>query len=448
MTENSDPSSQAIDAAAPVAASLRRRQTLTVVLLFLGYAAYYFCRVDLSVATPLIVDELRTHGFTPQQALVRIGGISSVGVLAYALGKLFLGGLGDFWGGRRSFLIGLGGATVFTLMFVSGGMLPIFTIAWIGNRLTQSIGWAGLLKICSRWFNYSSYGTIIGILSLSYLIGDAGARQSMGALLQHGYEWRTLFYFAAAVAAILFVVNFLLLRESRADSGHAEAEVNPLNLFAGSQSRPATIGEFLKPLLLSRAFALVCLLSLGCTVVRETFNSWTPVYLTSFVGYNAGRAASLSAIFPAVGAVSVLATGWISDRLGANGRSVVLFVGLFATAVALGFLTLAPAGLTNSAVPLVLIGVVAFCLIGPYSYLGGAFALDFGGKQAGAASSGIIDGIGYLGGVLAGDTVARISGAFGWHGVFVALSSVSGASAVAAGFLYFQQRRRIIRGTS
>ena len=93
-----------------------------------------------------------------------------------------------------------------------------------------------------------------------------------------------------------------------------------------------------------------------------------------------------------------------------------------------------------------LIGVVAFCLIGPYSYLGGAFALDFGGKQAGAASSGIIDGVGYLGGVLAGDTVARISGAFGWHGVFVALASVSGASAVAAGFLYFQQRRRIVRG--
>ena len=448
MTENSESPVGAIADDAPRRAALRRRQILTVVLLFLGYAAYYFCRVDLSVATPLLIDELQTHGFTSQHALVRIGDMSSAGVLAYALGKLFLGGLGDLWGGRRSFLIGLGGATVFTLMFVSGGMLPIFTIAWIGNRLTQSIGWAGLLKICSRWFNYSSYGTIIGILSLSYLIGDAGARQSMGALIQHGYGWRTLFYFAAAVAALLFVANFLLLRESRADSGHAEAEVNPLNLFAGSESRPATIGELLKPLLRSRAFVLVCLLSLGCTIVRETFNTWTPVYLRSFVGYSAGRAASLSAIFPAVGAVSVIATGWISDRLGANGRSVVLFLGLLATAVALGGLIVAPAGLTNSAAPLVLIGVVAFCLIGPYSYLGGAFALDFGGKQAGAASSGIIDGIGYLGGVLAGDTVARISGAFGWQGAFVALASVSAASAVAAGFLYFQQRRRVTRGAS
>ena len=67
-----------------------------------------------------------------------------------------------------------------------------------------------------------------------------------------------------------------------------------------------------------------------------------------------------------------------------------------------------------------LIGCVAFCLLGPYSYLGGAFALDFGGHRAGAASSGIIDGVGYLGGALAGDSVARISVALGWRGVFAA----------------------------
>ena len=78
---------------------------------------------------------------------------------------------------------------------------------------------------------------------------------------------------------------------------------------------------------------------------------------------------------------------------------------------------------------MVTIGVVAFCLLGPYSYLGGAFALDFGGKQASAASSGIIDGIGYLGGVLAGDSVARLAVAFGWEGVFVALAVISAVAA-------------------
>ena len=59
--------------------------------------------------------------------LVRIGGITSLGVLVYALGKLFLTGLGDFWGGRVDLLIGLGGATLFTLLFTAGVGLPLFT---------------------------------------------------------------------------------------------------------------------------------------------------------------------------------------------------------------------------------------------------------------------------------------------------------------------------------
>ena len=91
---------------------LRHRQTLTVSLLFGGYAALYFCRADLSVGAPLIIDELKLRGVDHGDAVIRLGSITSLGVLAYALGKLFLGGLGDFWGGRVSFLIGLSGATV------------------------------------------------------------------------------------------------------------------------------------------------------------------------------------------------------------------------------------------------------------------------------------------------------------------------------------------------
>ena len=412
-----------------------RRQLTTVTLLFGGYAACYFCRADLSVATPLLIEELGTHGVSHSEAIVRIGTMSSFGVLAYALGKLFLGGLGDFWGGRPNFVIALAGATAFTLLFATGATLPLFTMAWIGNRLTQSLGWAGLIKVSSKWFDYSVYGTIIGILSTSYLIGDAAARQFMGMLIQHGCGWRALFYFAAAVAGALLIANILFLRESRVEAGHREAQANPLNLFGEAEARPPTLAALLLPLLRSRTFALVCLLSLGCTVVRETFNIWTPVYLQDYAGYGASGAASMSAIFPGVGAVSVLVSGWLSDRLGANGRSLLLFLGLAASAVALVVLMSVHASSSGSAFPVVAIGVIAFCLLGPYSYLGGAFALDLGGKQAGAVSSGIIDSVGYLGGILAGDSVARISVAVGWQGVFVVLASVSALSALGAGYL-------------
>jgi MFS transporter, OPA family, glycerol-3-phosphate transporter len=423
--------------------ALRLSQVRTVALLFGGYAACYYCRADLSVATPLLADELGRHGVSHDAALIRIGTLTSLGVAAYALGKLFLTGLGDYWGGRRNFLIGVGGAAVFTLLFAAGSTAPLFTFAWLGNRLTQSLGWAGLIKLSSKWFNYSSYGSIIGILSISYLVGDALARQQMGLLIGRGYGWRAVFLFAAIVAGAMLLGNLLWLRESRVEAGHAEATPNPLNLFAATESPPASVGALLLPLLRSRAFLLVCLLSFACTIIRETFNTWTPVYLRDHLGYSTSHAATLSAVFPGVGAVSVLLAGWLSDRLGLNGRSLLLFLGLAATAAALLALMSLRPGAGPPLLPLAAIGLVGFCLLGPYSYLGGAFALDFGGKQASAASSGIIDGIGYLGGVLAGNGVARLAVAFGWDGVFVTLAVISAAAALCAGALYLLNTRAV-----
>jgi sugar phosphate permease len=424
---------------------LRARQSLVVVLLFAGYAALYFCRADLAVATPMLIEELGKQGISHTDAMLRMGSIASGGVLAYALGKLFLGGLGDFWGGRVSFLIGLGGATAFTLLFASGLNLPLFSVAWIGNRLTQSIAWAGLIKVSSKWFDFSSYGMIIGILSISYLVGDAAARQWMGMLIDHGFGWRALFYFAATVSGVCLLANGLFLRESRVDAGYVEAKPNPLNLYSGSETRPKSVGQLLRPLARSRAFLLVCLLSLGCTIIRETFNIWTPVYLRDYLGYNNADAARLSGIFPGVGAVSVLACGWLSDRLGMNGRSLILFVGLAAAAAALLVLmTLRPSS-SGSLLPLIAIGTIAFCMLGPYSYLGGAFALDFGGKQAGAVSSGIIDGVGYMGAVAAGTLVAQVSVSFGWQGVFVGLAAVSALAGLGAGCLYLLNAKAAAR---
>ena len=91
-----------------------------------------------------------------------------------------------------------------------------------------------------------------------------------------------------------------------------------------------------------RAFWLVCLLSLGVTLLRETFNLWTPTYFTQAVGLTNADAAQKSALFPLFGGVSVLLAGFLSDRLGPRGRSTIIFYGLALTTVAL--LVLAFAG--------------------------------------------------------------------------------------------------------
>jgi OPA family glycerol-3-phosphate transporter-like MFS transporter len=416
-----------------------------VALLFAGYASYYFCRSDLSVSMPMIATELQRGGMTSDAAMIRLGAIVSFGVMAYALGKLFLGGLGDLWGGRTNFLGGLSGAILFTLLFTLGGGLPIFTLAWIGNRLVQSMGWAGLVKVCSQWFSYKSYGTVVGILSLSFLVGDAVARGWMGWLIAQGYGWRPLFYLAAVVAGVVLAANLMLLKESRVARGFSPPEVNPLNVFEQQAARQGWMRTILVPLLSNKGFLIVCFLSLCTTIVRETFNTWTPTYLVRFFGYSEGAAASMSSVFPALGAVSVLVAGFAGDRLGASGRPIVLFIGMVITAIGLCLLTALHTG-TRGPLPIVLIGLVGFGLLGPYSYLAGAMALDFGGKQGGATSSGLIDGVGYLGGILAGDSVARWAVRFGWGGVFAIMAAVSAAAAFTSGLLFVQQRRRASYG--
>jgi OPA family glycerol-3-phosphate transporter-like MFS transporter len=126
----------------------------------------------------------------------------------------------------------------------------------------------------------------------------------------------------------------------------------------------------------------------------------------------------------------VIGAGWLSDRLGARSRARITFVGLSCATCALAGLALVPSGGRFLAVSL--LTAAAFFNSGPYSYLAGAMALDFGGRKGSAASSGIIDGVGYIGGVIAGIGVARLALTFGWGGAFLALAGITGATALFA----------------
>jgi sugar phosphate permease len=407
----------------------------TVALLALGYSGYYFCRSDLSVVLPGLIHDLAQHGITPSEAQIRLGFIASIGSVAYALGKFISGPLADTGGGRRSFLGGMAGSIVFTIVFALSGGFPLFTLAWIGNRLFQSLGWAGLVRVSSRWFSYSTYGSVMAVVSLSFLFGDAGVRWALSQLLAYGVGWHGVFFFSAGSLAVLLITNLLFLRETPQERGLPAAEVNPRNVYAaeepGVEGERAALAAILRPLLTSFAFWMVCALAFGTTLLRETFNLWTPTYFVQFVGVSGSVAASRSALFPLCGGISVLLGGFLSDKLGPNGRNILVVTGMSACTVCLVLMGRLPNQGSQWA-PTILVGLVGFTLLGPYSYLAGAMSLDFGGERGSATAAGIIDGFGYMAGWLSGDTVARISVAFGWRSAFLALAGVALATALVA----------------
>jgi OPA family glycerol-3-phosphate transporter-like MFS transporter len=413
----------------------RRWQAVTLGTLVLGYAGYYVCRSNLSVATPLLLAEFGGLGVTKAD----IGAVASAGVFLYAVGKVSNGLLGDFVGGRALFLLGMAASAVCTALFGLAGGLAAFALTWAANRYVQSMGWGALVKIAARWFPPHRHATAMAVLSMSYLFGDAAARLYLGLFMEAGLGWRGLFFLAAGTLGGVALLCGLTLRASPRDVGCEEPAASPGNLFGagGDSPRPPGLGPLLRPLLGSLTFWLACAMSLGLTLIREAFTFWTPTYLREVAGLGPASAAQGSLFFPLVGAASALAAGLLSDRLrGRHGRVIVPSLALLVGA--LGLL----AGTDCAGRPLLallLVGGVAFFLMAPYSFCAGVIALDLGGKRGSATAAGLIDSAGYLGAVFSGYGVGRVADTRGWAAAFGLLAVAAGLTLLAAALYWVRQ---------
>lgn len=387
-----------------------------------GYAGYYLCRSNLSVTRPLILAEF------PSLTKADIGIATSIGTLAYATGKFLHGSVADRLGGRSLFLYGMVGAILFTILFGMGGGLSMFILFWTGNRLVQSAGWVGMVKITSRWFAHSHYGRVMGVISLSYLFGDFLSRLLLGSLIKAGFGWREVFYISAGVLAAIAIPCFIYLRNSPGERQLPEPEAGDKTLFHRDKPRQLPLGEMFRTLFRSKGFWVVCILSFGFTFMRETFNEWTPTYLKEAAKMSDGDAALASSLFPLFGGLSVLAVGYLADRV--RRRAVWIAVGLAFGAAGLGVLS--QSLLTSGAAIVAMVAAIGFMLIGPYSLLAGTISLDFGGKDASATACGWVDGIGYIGGILSGYLIAKVAESAGWSSAFGTLAVVAVVSLVVA----------------
>src|SRR5262249_13520707 len=199
----------------------------------------------------------------------------------------------------------------------------------------------------------------------------------------------------------------------------------------GSASRPSSLPDLLWPYVSNRSFWLVCLVSLGLTMVRESFNAWTPTYLVDVYGLTQGDAAQKSSLFPFVGGVSVLVVGTGSDRLRRHRlrNAVAMLLGCAAALVLIG----GGVAVRSERIGLLLLGAVAFSLIGPYSLLAGAMAADFGGRRGSATAAGLIDTAGYVGAVASGVLVGAVGQRLGWGSGFRLPAGGGGAGGARGG---------------
>lgn len=404
----------------------------TLAVLFVGYAGYYVCRANLPVVG------YEKLGLSKGE----LGDIFSAGVLFYAIGKIVNGLAADRIGGRTLFLLGMWLSIAATVTFGFGNGWWLFASVWSFNRFVQSMGWGGLVQVCSRWFHQRTLATVMGVLSVSFLLGDAAARYYLGWLMSEGIGWRQLFFVSAATLGIIAVICSITLKPSPREVGLSEPAPPRSSVFAateGNSGQPVTFVGLLGPLFSSTTFWLVCALSLGMTTMREAFGNWTPAFLHEAVGMSDSEAAKASSMFPLVGAAASICAGWASDRIGGRYERIIVPSLLLLTGALMALALMPVRG--QPVLALLLISAASFGLIGPYSFCAGVLSLSLGGQRGSATAAGLIDSAGYFGAVFAGAGLGRIIEFYDWRAAFLSLAGVAFLTTIVAVGYWLGQHR-------
>jgi len=276
-----------------------------------------------------------------------------------------------------------------------------------------------MVRVTGHWFPKSRFGTAMGIVSLSYLFGPFLSKLLYGQMFDAGMSWRQIFYGAAAGLIVMFAATVFLLKE--APDGYKNENEDNHQI----STQPLTLDpkEIFKKLFTNRLFWIVCILSFGFTLMRETFNNWTPTFLEEVAGLSKGNASRNAGLFDLFGGFSVLLAGYASDRIGPKGRPLIIAIGLGFTTIGLFALSQITKD-SGANLAVILIPAIAFVMIGPYSFLAGSLSLDMGGPKGGATASGWIDGIGYFGGIISGWYIGSLAERQGWTSAFTTIAVV------------------------
>jgi sugar phosphate permease len=415
MTETAQPEAQ-----------LRSWQFRVFGLLWGAYASYYLCRLNFAVAQPAILKEF------PSWTGAQIGSIPSAYALAYAVGQLINGTLGQRYGARRMMTGALVVASCSNVLFALTSSFEAMRALWALNGFAQSAGWALLVQTISDWNTSARRGTLLGRLSTSYQIGHVLSWLLAGALCEV-IGWRAAFLVPGLYLLPVALVVFLFLRDSPAEVGlpPVRDDVEPKPLQSAGAAVPPDSGpgwnETLRVLRLTFSNRVLWILSLSFLVmnsVRYSFMNWSVQYMSEFHERSIQVSVLTAVVIPLAGCAGAVAAGWASDVWFGKRRApvcVLMLAGLAATSWAMAFV---PAG--NWPEATLLLAVAGFMIYGPDVLMAGAATVDLSHPKAAAIATGFAMGMGALGAIFSGAGIGYLKdlGHGNWSLVFRVLAAM------------------------
>ena len=377
---------------------LKRWRTSTFWVMLIGYIGYYLIRGNLPVALPLLSQEF---GYSNTQ----LGYILTFSELFYALGKFTMGPIADQYGGKKLFMLGMIGAIILNFVFPLYPNLIYFTLIWCAARFFMSMGWGALAKIIGAWYEPERNGTIMGIISVNFQLGGSIASLFAGALIAIGVGWKGLFFWPACFVSLIAIWSMLASKESPQavipnvrfgrNAGGRESELK----FESVGVKHSGL-EIMKSLFRISMFRELLVFSFLIHILRSFFMYWIPKFMVD-MGMGNVAAAMSSAVFPLAGCVGTIALGWYTDRVQGQ-RTSAMWKMLFGSTIAIASIVpLIAYRMQYASVIVILLGIAGFCVYGPYSMSAGCLTLDIAGSEGAGTCSGLLDGVGYIGGTVA-----------------------------------------------
>jgi ACS family glucarate transporter-like MFS transporter len=361
-------------------------------------AMSYIDRTAMSIAAPTIIREFRLSE-------TEMGTVFSAFILSYAVLMAPGGRLADRLGARLVLGLVSTGASLFTFLTAAVGRIPFPALpSLLGIRLGLGACTSPLYPACARmtfrWLPVSQHARTQGFILSGAAVGSA-ITPILFARLIALYGWRVSFALAGVATALLGLVWFYAARDR--PTGTATAP--------GVRDGGGSLSW--RPLFTNRNLALLTLGYFTLNYFEYIFFYWIYYYFGEIRKAGAERSAVYTTIMLLTMAAMMPLGGWVSDRLtprwGARtARRNVALAGMILSAVLLYIGTSLDRPLPVVALLSLALG---FCVTaeGPFW----ASAIEAGGVQSGSAT-GIMNGIGNLGGLLAPVLTPFIAQRAGW----------------------------------
>ena len=296
-----------------------KQRFLLVFILLITLLVAYLDRVNVSV---LLADNnfLMDMGIKGQP--VQMGLLMTLFLISYGIANVFLSPLGDILGPRKAMCLSI---FLWCISLAIGGIAVTFTtmlVARVILGIGEGMHWPMQSKYVKNWFPPSERGKANAVWVVGLMAGPAVTMPFLTWAVQ-SYGWRASFFMLVALGIVpLLALWFLTTDNPQQSSRVNKAELDLIE--AGqkaereleAQAGHTSLWDNMKVFIFNYRFWLVTVYYFCLASIFWGTMAWLPSYLKVARGFSWAAMGAWSSLPYVLGIASVLASGYIADKIG------------------------------------------------------------------------------------------------------------------------------------